>query len=99
MILGVVTKQPAETFRRYIDFVRRLQVGETILTPTVTSKNKLTLADTTGAIISAPAINGSKVDARLSSGVIGDNHIVQMRAATSLSNVFEDEFELLIRED
>ena len=102
MILGHVTKQPAETFKRYIDFARRLQTSpaEAITVQAVTSKNKLTAADTTATMISEAAINGTKVDARLKvAGVAGEDHIVQMRATTSLVNTIEDEYELNIRED
>ena len=99
MILGTVTKQPAETFKRFIDFVRRLAEGETLSTVTVTSKHSVTGADTTVAIISAPAINGTKGEARLSAGVTGDSHVVQIRVTTSLGNTLEDEFLLLIREE
>ena len=102
MILGPVTKQPAETFKRYIDFARRLQTSpaEAISDKTVTSKNKLTGDDTTSTMISEPAINGTKIEARLkAAGVAGEDHIVQMRATTDLGNILEDEFELHIRED
>ena len=99
MILGTVTKQPAETFKRFIDFVRRLATGETITLVAATSKNQETGADTTAAIISAPAINGTKGEARLSAGATGDNHVVQIRVTTSLSNVLEDEMLVLIREE
>jgi len=102
MILGTVTKQPAETFKRYIDFARRLQTSplETITVQSVTSKNKLTAADTTTTMISEAAINGTKIEARLkAAGVAGEDHIVQMRATTDLGNILEDEFELHIRED
>ena len=102
MILGPVTKQPAETFKRYIDFVRRLQTSpaETITTQAVTSKNKLTGTDTTTTMISEAAIVGTKIQARMkAAGVAGDDHIVQMRATTDLGNIYEDEFELHIRED
>lgn len=98
MIVGTVKKQPAETYKRGMDFQERLQVGETIATPTVSSRHKVTGADTTSAIISSAAINGTIVDWRFSAGVTGDDHIVQVRAATSLSNVYEDELELQVRE-
>jgi len=99
MILGTVTKQPAESFKRFIDFARRLQTTESVTGVTVTSKNQVTGADTTTAIISAPAINGTKGEARLSAGVTGDSHVVQIRVTTSLGNTLEDELLLLIREE
>ena len=100
MILGVVRKQPNETFKEYIDFARRLQSGETITGQSVTSKNKATAADSTSTLISEAAINGTKVQARLKTGgVAGEDHVVQMRATTDLGNAYEDEFELNIREE
>lgn len=101
MILGTVTKQPAETFKRYIDFARRLQTtpAETITVQAVTSKNRATGADTTATMISEAAINGTKVEARVkAAGVHAEDHIVQMRATTDLGNILEDEFELHVRE-
>lgn len=100
MILGTVTKQPAETFKRYIDFARRLEATETITGQAVTSKNKLTGADTTVTLISEAVINGTKIDARVkAAGVDGEDHVVQMRATTSLANILEDEWILAIREN
>ena len=101
MILGTVTKQPAETFKRYIDFARRLQTSplETISDKAVTSKNQATGADTTTTMISEAAINGTKVECRVkAAGVAGEDHVVQMRATTDLGNIYEDEFSVAIRE-
>jgi hypothetical protein len=106
MIMGSIIKQPAETFVRYMDFVRRLQkdasgaIIETISTPTVTSKDKTTGTDTTTAMITGVAVNGTKVDARWKAGgTSGAEHIVQYRAATSLGNTYEDEILMRVRED
>jgi hypothetical protein len=102
MILGSVTKQPAETFKRYIDFARRLQTSpaEAITVQAVTSKNALTGTDTTTTMISEAAINGTKIEARLkAAGVAGEDHIVQMRATTDLGNSYEDEFSVAVREE
>ena len=102
MILGTVTKQPAETFKRYIDFARRLQTSpaEAVSSQAVSAKNKATGADATATLISEAAINGTKVEARLkAAGASGEDYIIQMRATTDLGNIYEDEFELNVRED
>jgi hypothetical protein len=99
MILGTVTKQPAETFSRFIDFVRRLDSSETLTGVGVTATDAASGSDTTAVVVSQPAISGTKGQARLSAGVTADNHVIQVRVTTSLGNTYEDEFLLLIREE
>ena len=99
MILGSVTKQPNERFKVFIDFAKRLQTGETLNSVSVTSKKVADGSDSSATIISQAAVNGPKLEARVSAGTAGDDHVVQMRASTSLGNTLEDEISLLIRED
>lgn len=100
MIVGQVRKQPNETFLIGLDFVSRLQSGETVNTQTVTSKNIATGSDSSAALLQTPAINGSKVEVRLRAGLTSpEDHRVQFRAGTSLGNTYEDEIDLQLRED
>jgi hypothetical protein len=100
VILGVVPKQPAETFPVYVDFARRLQTGETLSTKTVTSKKVADGSDSTTTLLQDMAIDGTKVPVRLkAAGVAGDDHRVQFQTVTSVGNTFEDEIDVAIRED
>lgn len=98
MIVGQHTKQPAETYKLGVEFSRRLQTGETLSTPTVTAKKVSDGSDSTAALISQVAVNGTKVEARVSAGVTGEDHVLQFRTTTSLANTIEDEVLLMIRE-
>lgn len=100
MTLGLVTKEPAEVFPVTVDFKNELAAGETINTATITSKNRDTGADTTGAIVTGSAgINGSQVSQRVQAGVSGETHILQFRITTSASNIFEAEVGLSVQEE
>lgn len=99
MILGTVTKQPAESFSRFIDFVRRLDTGETLTGVAVTARNVATGSDTTAMLVSSPAVSGTKGQARLSAGADAETHVIQVRVTTNLGNTYEDEFLLLVREE
>ncbi len=100
MILGVHSKQPSETYLIYVDFVRRLQVGETISTQSITSKILPAGTDTTATMLQSPGISGTKLEVRLkAAGSDGEDHRVQFRATTNLGSVLEDEVDLHIRED
>jgi len=100
MIIGAVEKQPSENFIIGIDFKDRLGVGETLATPTVTSKNAATGADSSSVILSGAAtISGTQVLQRVIAGTSEDRHIVQFKVTTSASpNAIEDELTLSVRE-
>ena len=99
MILATHTKQPGESYKVAVDFAKRLQSGEALATPTVTSKKVSDGSDSSGTIVSQVAVSGTKVEARLAAGTHGDDHTVQYRSTTNLGNTYEDEITLLIREE
>jgi len=101
MLLGTTfpPKQPAENYIVEIDFDNDLDTLETISTPTVTSKNLATGADSTGTFLSgSPNITGTKVQQRVAGGANGERHRVQMRITTSNSNTYEHELDVPVEE-
>ncbi len=94
------TKQPAEVFPITVDF-KCTDPGESIVAMTVTVKNALTGADTTGDILAgaAQAASGTQVRQRVHAGVHGETHIVQYRINTSLGNFYEAEVQLAVIEE
>lgn len=99
MSIFYTQKQPAEVFPITVDFVNELSVGETIVTPVVTSKNSDTLVDTTTAICQgAPVATGSRVAQTIKAGASGERHLIQFRITTSASNIFEAEVQLAVDE-
>lgn len=94
-----LTKQPAETFLISVEFARRFKPTEAITSVSITAKKVSDGSDSTGTLISGPTFAGSIAQCRLAAaGVAGDNHLVQVRANTSLSNTFEAEVAVAIRE-
>lgn len=94
-----ITKQPSELFPVSMDFAADLAVGETISTPTVTARNEKTGADSSAQVISGtPSVSAGKVIQKVTGGVDGENHIVTFKIVTSLTNTFEAESRLMIRE-
>lgn len=100
MIIGTVQKQPGETFIIGMDFKNRLGIGETLSTPTVTSKNMATGADSTATLLSgAASISGTQVLQRVApAGNSGERHNVQFRVTTSATNTLEDEITIWIQD-
>lgn len=100
-ILLEVEKESPEKFPLSIEFQARLVTAEIISTALVTSKNRVTLADTTGTIISGSAsisTSGTVVTAKVHQGTSGDAHLVTFKATTSLGNIYEDEILLTIKD-
>lgn len=99
MILGTISKQPAETDICGIDFSLRLGLDETLATPTVTARNVETGADSTAVVLlGPPTIAGGHVLQRYVAGATGQMHIVQFRVTTSAGNTKEDELTLSVKE-
>ena len=97
-VQGAVPKQPAETFPVGLDFKRYLGVGETLVTPTTTSKNLGTGADSTATFLQgSSAVVGSIVTHRIIAGTDGDRHRVQIKVTTSAGNTFEDEIDVPVK--
>ena len=98
-VRGYIEKEPSETFMAGIDFAPWLETGETISTATVTARNKATGADTTSTLLSGTAvIAGTKVTRRVVAGGDGEVHILTVRATTSLTNTYESELAIEVRE-
>lgn len=97
-----ITKQVNETFLVSVEFARRFKPTEAITAVTITAKKVLDGSDSTSAIVSGPTFAGSIAQCRLPAAgaqVAGEDHIVQVRAMTSLGNTFEAEIALAIREE
>jgi len=100
MIVDHHRKQPSETYPIGMTFADRLQTGETVNSQAITSKNILTQADSSAALLQSPAINGAILEVRLKAGLThGEDHRVQFKAGTTLGNSYEDEVDVNIRED
>ena len=94
-----ITKQPNETFLVSVEFARRFKGAEAITSVLITAKKVLDGSDSS-SLLSGPTFAGSIAQVRLATGgTPGDDHIVQFRVNTSLSNSFEAECSLAIRED
>src|SRR5882724_5519296 len=94
-----ITKQVNETFLISVEFARRFKATEAIASVTITAK-KVSDGSDSSALLSGPTFAGSIAQVRLATGgTVGDDHIVQFRINTSLSNTFEAEVPLAIRED
>lgn len=99
MVQGTIPKHPAETFPVGLDFKNYLGAGETISTPTTTSKNLGTGADSSATFLSgASTVSGSQVTHRVIAGTDGDRHRVKIRVTTSAGNTFQDELDVSVVE-
>jgi hypothetical protein len=102
MLLGNISpKQPAEVFPVFIDFVNEVDVvgGETVSTRTVTSKRLSDGADTSATFLSgASTLSVAKVTQKVTGGVSGERHRVQMRITTSSANTYEHELDVPVDE-
>lgn len=99
MVLGAVSKQPAEVLTLSIDFTRDLVGGETISSAVVTVKNLATGADSSNTIkLGSHTTSGAVVSQMVQAGTDGEDHRMQIRVTTSASNVYEHEIDLSIRE-
>ena len=94
-----ITKQPNETFLISVEFARRFKPTEAITAATITAK-KVSDSSDSSALLSGPTFAGSIAQVRLATGgTPGEDHIVQVRINTNLSNTFEAEVALNIREE
>ena len=98
MILGRVPKQPAESFKVGIDFVRILEEDEHLVSHVTTARDLADDTDSTGALLTQDVIFGTIVEVRVSGGAAEEDHRVQMRVTTSFFNVYEYEFDVNVRE-
>ena len=98
-VQGTIPKQPSETFPVGLDFKNYLGVGETLVTPTTTSKNLGTGADSSATFLQgASTVVGGQVTHRIIAGLDGDRHRVQIKVTTSAGNTFEHELDVAVRE-
>jgi hypothetical protein len=104
MILGTIDKDPVETYEIGIDFADRLLTGETVAStpaPTVTSKNRLTGADSSATLLSgSPFITGTpatQVKQRIRAGAAGERHLLTFTITTTLGNVYSDHAVVVVR--
>ena len=98
MILGSVTKQPAEVFPVTVDFAAELATGETVSSGTVTARNASTGVDTTSTVTTGSATaSGTTLAKKITGGADGVDHILTFTATTSASNVYEAEVSLIVR--
>ena len=101
MLLGAVTKQPAEIFPVSIDFAKELPTGDSFTGGgvVVTSRD---MADgsssTTDMVQGSPTVDGTKVYQKVKNGADGEHHRLTIKITTVQSNVFEHEIDLLARE-
>ena len=94
-----ITKQPNETFLISVEFARRFKPTEAITAVIITAKKVLDGSDSS-SLLSGPTFAGSIAQVRLATGgTAGDDHIVQFRVNTSLSNSYECEVALSLREE
>ena len=98
MVIGAFTKQPNEQVPRAINFAPLLASGELIVNQTVSAKDLADGTDVTATLIAAPGRTPTTITARIMGGVTEHTYRVQMRATTNAGNVYEHEFDVLVRE-
>lgn len=87
-------KQPAETFLLAVDFsTTPLATGETLVLAGSSVTATINGTDTAADIVTegSVAVSGTKLQARLTGGDEGVIYKVSFRAATSMSNLFEQD--------
>lgn len=105
-IVGTTIKQPDETFPIAVDFAAALDSTESVSSATVTARLKTSGVDATATLLTgSPAISAnsdgitSVVTQQLAAdGDSGTQYIVQFHATTSLSNQYEDEVVVVVKE-
>jgi hypothetical protein len=100
MALESFSKQPYEEFVIAGEFSSVLETGETLLNPTMTAVNKKTGVDTSSEVIESGtvAVSGSQVVGRVKAGVDKEQHKITIRTETSLSNKWEIDVIMKIKE-
>lgn len=91
-------KQPSEEFTIALDFSADLESGETIADKTVTAIDVADSSDQTSTIIVSSSIDGSRVRVRIQAGTNGHDYKITAIATTNLSQVYEHEVTMRVRE-
>ena len=94
---SVCPKQPGEAFTIAADFVNELGTGETLSSQTVTAT--LDGADVASSVIASSSISGTRVLIGVQAGADGRDYLIKARAVTSLSNTYELNIIMQVRED
>ena len=92
MVLSKRRKTPTETFLVGAEFKNRLGQGETISTPTITSRKLSDNSDSTATFLQGAAQidpSGTLVKRRILAGADGDTHRVRYVVETNAGNTFE----------
>lgn len=91
-------KQPSEEFTIALDFSGDLETGETIASKTVTASDLADSSDQTATIIVSSSIDGSRVRVRVRAGTNGHDYKITAVATTNLSQVYEHEVIMRVRD-
>lgn len=94
MLLGRLTKQPAERQNYYVRYSEYLQEGEVLMSVTGT-------IDVAGELyMVGPTImpNEQDVEFWLEGGVAGNSYNVEITVITSIGNIKQDEFKVKVKE-
>lgn len=100
-VVDTHTKQSTEKYPLEMDFSNRLDVGETVSTAAVTIKHEVTGTDTGSTMLDgSPSISGGDtiVSPIVQAGTDQNDYILQFKATTSASNVFEEEVRIAVRD-
>ena len=91
-------KQPFEELLRYVDFVDRVAVGDTIASCPITATDEAG-ADVTATFVSGPSsISGTKVYYTLKGGTDGKTYKVTFRAVSTAGAKVEEDPVIQVRE-
>lgn len=94
MLLGRLTKQPAERQNYYVRYSEYLQEGEVLMSVTG-------IIDVAGELyMVGPTImpNEQDVEFWLEGGVAGNSYNVEITVITSIGNIKQDEFKVKVKE-
>mgnify|MGYP005844759495 CR=1 FL=1 len=91
-------KQPSEEFTVALDFSGDLETGETVASKTVTASDIADGSDQTAAVIVSSSIDGTKVRVRVRAGTDGHDYKITATVTTNLSQVYEHEVTMRVRE-
>lgn len=85
-------KRPNEKFPIGVDFSNDLEVGDSVITKTVTALDADNAnTDVTGTFISTTSLSGNVIGAVIQAGTTGHRYRVIFKATTNLSRTYEHE--------
>jgi hypothetical protein len=99
MILGSMSKQPAEILRRALDYTNVLIAGDSVQSAVVKSITAENGESPVTLVVDNLAISSPFIYFKVSSGIHGEKYVVQFTVqTTNTEEVFEDELKVQVKE-